>query len=74
MKKTGFIDFDDAVASDELSEIIEVLLSFATAMLQAGAAAFRVRDRMGVIGNALGLDSLAVQFAIDSVTVSAENG
>lgn len=74
MKKTGFIDFDDAVASDELSEIIEVLLSFATAMLQAGAAAFRVRDRMGVIGNGLGLDSLAVQFAIDSVTVSAHRG
>ena len=57
-----------------LNTELHALLSFAAAMLRAGATAFRVRQWMTVMARTMDIDSLSVAFALGSVTASVTRG
>lgn len=57
-----------------LNAELHALLSFGSAMLRAGATAFRVRQWMGVMAKSMDIDSLSVAFALGSVTASVTRG
>jgi uncharacterized membrane protein YjjP (DUF1212 family) len=58
----------------ELVEALGVLLRFGTMMLSAGDTAFRVRDSMDRLAKSLGLESVALQVGLDSMTATARRG
>ncbi len=57
-----------------LTDALECLLRFGASMLRAGDTAFRVREWMGVIARAMGLDALSVQVALGGITATARRG
>jgi uncharacterized membrane protein YjjP (DUF1212 family) len=65
-------DQDDTLYA--LTEALDGLNRFGAAMLRAGDTAFRVREWMGVLARALGLDALSVQVALGHIAVSARRG
>ena len=60
--------------STSLNAELLALLSFGSAMLRAGATAFRVRQWMGFMAKSMDIDSLSVAFALGSVTASVTRG
>jgi uncharacterized membrane protein YjjP (DUF1212 family) len=57
-----------------LAEAMDVLLSFGAVLLRAGTTAIRAREQMEILAGKLGLDTIAVSIAADSLTVSARGG
>ena len=57
---------------DTLAEALQQLLRFADLMLRAGDEAFRVREAMGLLAKAMGLERLQVQFALNSMAAGAQ--
>jgi uncharacterized membrane protein YjjP (DUF1212 family) len=58
-----------------LTQALEVLMHFGALMLRAGNAAFRVRQWMGRLASAMGIDALAVHIAIGGgMTATARRG
>ena len=57
-----------------MTEELNVLLRFGTLMLRAGDTAFRVREAMGLLADAMGIERLDVQFALNSMTATARSG
>ncbi len=57
-----------------LTEELHALLRFGASMLRAGDTAFRVRQWMGVIARAMGVDALSVRVALGSIEASARCG
>ncbi|MBY0320460.1 MAG: threonine/serine exporter family protein [Reyranella sp.] len=58
----------------QLAASLDTILRFGAAMLRSGDTAFRVRDAMGVLAKALGIDHLAVHITIGSMTATARAG
>ena len=59
---------------NSLAQSLDVLLRFGAMMLRSGDTAFRVRDAMGVLAKALGIEQLAVHMTIGSMTATARGG
>ena len=58
-----------------LTQALETLMYFGALMLRAGNAAFRVRQWMGRLASAMGIDALAVHIAIGGgMTATARRG
>lgn len=57
-----------------LIESLDCLLRFGVLMLRAGNAAFRVREWMGEIASAMGIDALAVHITLGGMTATARSG
>jgi uncharacterized membrane protein YjjP (DUF1212 family) len=57
-----------------LTQSLDVLLRFGALMLRSGDTAFRVRDAMGMLAKALGIEQLAVHMIIGSITATARAG
>ena len=57
-----------------LAAALDILLRFGAAMLRSGDTAFRVRDAMGLLARALGIEQLAVHMTIGSMTATARAG
>src|SRR4029453_38971 len=53
---------------NSLSQSLDVTLRFGAAMLRSGDTAFRVRDAMGLVARALGIEHLAVHITIGGMT------
>jgi uncharacterized membrane protein YjjP (DUF1212 family) len=62
---------DDRAA---LTELLACLLRFGELMLRAGNAAFRVREWMGALARAMGIESLAVHVTLGGMTATAWRG
>jgi uncharacterized membrane protein YjjP (DUF1212 family) len=58
----------------QLTGSLDVLLRFGSAMLRSGDTAFRVRDAMAVLASSLGIQTLAVQITLGSMTVTGRAG
>ena len=54
-----------------LSDALDCVLRFGALMLRAGNAEYRVRDWMGVLARAMGIEALAVHATLDSMTATA---
>jgi len=64
-----------AVDPAALTEALETLMHFGALMLRAGNAAIRVRQWMGALARALGIDALSVHIAIGGgMTATARRG
>jgi uncharacterized membrane protein YjjP (DUF1212 family) len=59
---------------ESLPEALQVLLRFGALMLRAGDTAFRVREAMGLLANAMGLERLQVHVALNSMMATARQG
>jgi uncharacterized membrane protein YjjP (DUF1212 family) len=57
-----------------LIEAVDALNEFGGLMLRTGTEAFRVRQRMGELAHALGIDALAVHVLLGSIEVTARRG
>ena len=57
-----------------LADSLDVVLRFGAVMLRSGDTAFRVRDAMGLVAKALGIDRLAVHITIGTMTATAQAG
>jgi len=57
-----------------LTEALDSLNRFGAAMLRAGDTAFRVREWIGLLARAMGLDALSVQLALGHIATSARRG
>src|SRR5262245_39086367 len=57
-----------------LDKSLDTILHFGAAMLRSGDTAFRVRDAMGLLAKALGIDRLAVHITLGSMTATAQAG
>ena len=57
-----------------LTAALDVVLRFGAAMLRSGDTAFRVRDAMGLVAKALGIEHLAVHITIGGMTATAQAG
>jgi uncharacterized membrane protein YjjP (DUF1212 family) len=57
-----------------MTEALGVLLRFGILMLRAGDTAFRVREAMGLLANALGIEKLDVQVELNSMIATAQRG
>ena len=57
-----------------LTDVLDCLLRFGTAMMRAGDTAFRVREWTGAIARAMGVESLSVRLALGGITASARRG
>ena len=57
-----------------LPQSLDGILRFGAAMLRAGDTAFRVRDAMGLVAKAIGLDHLAVHMSIGTITATGRAG
>ena len=53
---------------------LDVVLRFGAAMLRSGDTAFRVREAMGLLAKALGIEHLAVHITIGGMTATAQAG
>ena len=53
---------------------LAIVLRFGAAMLRSGDTAFRVRDAMGQLAKALGIEHLAVHITIGGMTATAQAG
>ena len=53
---------------------LAIVLRFGAAMLRSGDTAFRVRDAMGQVAKALGIEHLAVHITIGGMTATAQAG
>ncbi|HTU53232.1 MAG TPA: threonine/serine exporter family protein [Acetobacteraceae bacterium] len=58
----------------ELASRLECLLRFAALMLRSGDAAFRVRQWMGTLARAMGVEPIAARIALGTMTVTARRG
>ena len=58
----------------DLTSSLDTLLRFGATMLRSGDTAFRVRDAMGQLAKALGLEQLAVHITLGSMTAMARIG
>jgi uncharacterized membrane protein YjjP (DUF1212 family) len=66
---------DQGVDPAALTQALETLMYFGALMLRAGNAAFRVRQWMGRLASAMGIDALAVHIAIGGgMTATARSG
>ncbi|HSR77871.1 MAG TPA: threonine/serine exporter family protein [Xanthobacteraceae bacterium] len=66
---------DQGVDPAALTQALETLMYFGALMLRAGNAAFRVRQWMGRLASAMGIDALAVHIAIGGgMTATARRG
>jgi len=61
-------------SQEALAEALDVVLRFGAAMLRSGDTAFRVRDSMGRLARALGIEQLAVHITIGGMTATAQAG
>ena len=61
-------------SQEALAEALDVVLRFGAAMLRSGDTAFRVRDSMGRLARALGIERLAVHITIGGMTATAQAG
>jgi uncharacterized membrane protein YjjP (DUF1212 family) len=59
---------------ESVADALQVLLRFGALMLRAGDTAFRVREAMGLLANAMGIARLQVHIALNSMTASARRG
>lgn len=59
---------------NSLTASLDVILRFGAAMLRSGDTAFRVRDAMGLLAKALGIDHLDVHITIGGMTATAGAG
>src|SRR5687768_10631012 len=57
-----------------LTDSLAITLRFGAAMLRSGDTAFRVRDAMGLVAKALGIENLAVHITIGGMTATAQAG
>ena len=57
-----------------LTEAVDALIEFGTLMLSTGTEAFRVRQRMGELARAMGIDALALHVLLGSIEVTARRG
>ena len=57
-----------------LTDVLDCLLRFGTAMMRAGDTAFRVREWTGAIARAMGVEALSVRLALGGITASARRG
>src|SRR5829696_4730710 len=57
-----------------IEQSLDVVLRFGAAMLRSGDTAFRVRDAMGQLAKALGIEHLAVHITIGGMTATAQAG
>ena len=71
---TSSLQRDDALASPELADILEVQLRLGAAMMRSGNTAFRTRECMDAMASRLGLDAISVGFTLDSIVASARRG
>ncbi|MBK7972967.1 MAG: threonine/serine exporter family protein [Deltaproteobacteria bacterium] len=65
---------DSEGAPARLVDGLEQVLRYGALLLRAGDAAFRVRAEMGGVASALGIEALAVQVALGTLTASARRG
>jgi len=66
---------DQSADPAALAQALETLMRFGASMLRAGNAAFRVRQWMGALARAMGIDALAVHIAIGGgMTATARRG
>ncbi|HEY6995905.1 MAG TPA: threonine/serine exporter family protein [Xanthobacteraceae bacterium] len=63
-----------AETATTLADALDGLLRFGASMLHAGDTAFRVREWMGVIARAMGVDALSVRVALGSIAATARRG
>src|SRR5215831_18499096 len=57
-----------------LAHSLDALLRFGGLMLRSGDTAFRVRDAMGALATSLGIEQIAVQITLGSMTATARCG
>src|ERR1044072_5918752 len=57
-----------------IEKSLDVVLRFGATMLRSGDTAFRVRDAMGLVAKALGIEQVAVHMTIGSMTATARGG
>lgn len=58
-------------ANTFLTDAVDGVLRFGASMLQAGDAAFRVRDAMGLVASKLGLDRFVLHITVRGMTATA---
>jgi uncharacterized membrane protein YjjP (DUF1212 family) len=63
-----------AGADAALTEAVDALIEFGGLMLRTGTEAFRVRQRMGELARAMGIDALALHVLLGSIEVTARRG
>ena len=63
-----------AGADAALTQAVDALIEFGGLMLRTGTEAFRVRQRMGEIARALGIDALALHVLLGSIEVTVRRG
>ena len=56
---------------DSLSDALSAVLRFGALMLRAGDEAFRVREAMGLVADRMGIESLQVHIALNSMMATA---
>ena len=61
-------------ADSALTEAVDALIEFGTLMLRTGTEAFRVRQRMGELARAMGIDALVLHVLLGSIEVTARRG
>jgi uncharacterized membrane protein YjjP (DUF1212 family) len=59
---------------ESVGDALQVLLRFGALMLRAGDTAFRVREAMGLLANAMGVERLQVHIALNSMMATARRG
>ena len=57
-----------------LTQAVDALIEFGTLMLRTGTEAFRVRQRMGELARAMGIDALVLHVLLGSIEVTARRG
>jgi uncharacterized membrane protein YjjP (DUF1212 family) len=72
LSKSDQVTSDGADAA--LTEAVDVLMQFGGLMLRTGTEAFRVRQRMGQLARAMGIDTLAAHVLLGSISVTARRG
>ncbi len=63
-----------AGADGALADAVDALIEFGGLMLRTGTEAFRVRQRMGELARALGVEALALHVLLGSIEVTARRG
>ena len=58
-------------ADAALTEAVDALIEFGGLMLRTGTEAFRVRQRMGELARAMGIEALALHVLLGSIEVTA---
>ena len=61
-------------ADAALTEAVDALIEFGGLMLRTGTEAFRVRQRMGELARAMGIEALALHVLLGSIEVTARRG